>query len=42
MTNLAELQTLGKGPLTIFQRLEPDAVIGYSIHVYVVNGEGGA
>ncbi len=35
-TNLVEFGSLGKGPLTVFQQLEPAVVIGHSIHVYEV------
>jgi hypothetical protein len=42
VANLFELQSLGKGSLRVFQQLEPRAVIGHSIHVYVVNGGGDA
>lgn len=37
VSKLVEVQSLGEGPLTVFQELEPAASIGHSIHVYVVD-----
>lgn len=36
-SNLVEVMTLGKGPMTAFQTIEPVATIGYSMNVYRIN-----
>ena len=42
VSNMVESQSLGRGPLTVFEGLSPVASIGHSIRIFVVDGNGGA